>query len=229
MENSNRIKDGNWRLVLGSAEVRRSWKEYYEDLYNIDTQEEVTVLMSGFDEVRRGNYFGGEPIRKTEVEVKVGKFRNEKAAGKDVVTEMIKGGGNRVVGWIWRLCNMALESDVVPEEWRSALILPLYKGKVERTECSNYRGISLLSVVGKIYAWILVDKVRKVTESLIDDEQRGFRAGRVCVDQIFTLKQIGEKAREKKLRVYVGFMNLEKAYDKDNREALWQVLRMYVE
>ena len=46
--------------------------------------------------------------------------------------------------------------------------------------------------------------------------------GRGCVDQIFTLKQIGERAQEKKYRVYVGFIDLE-VY---NREALWQVLRM---
>ena len=45
---------------------------------------------------------------------------------------------------------------------------------------------------------------------MIDDEQGGFRAGRWFVDQIFTLKQIGEKARDKKRRVYVGFINLEK-------------------
>ena len=51
--------------------------------------------------------------------------------------------------------------------------------------------------------------------------------GRGCVDQIFLLKQIGEKAREKKRRVYVGFIDLEKAYDRVNREALWQMLRMY--
>ena len=44
---------------------------------------------------------------------------------------------------------------------------------------------------------------------------------------IFTLKQIGEKAREKKCRVYEGFMDLRKAYDRVNREALLQVLRMY--
>ena len=66
-----------------------------------------------------------------------------------------------------------------------------------------------------------------MVEGLIDDEQERFRAGSGCVDQIFTLKQIGEKAREKKRRVYVGFMDLEKAYDRVNREALWQVLRMY--
>ena len=49
-----------------------------------------------------------------------------------------------------------------------------------------------------------------------------------CIDQIFILKQIGEKAQHKKYIVYVGFMDLEKAYDRVNREALWQVLRMYV-
>ena len=53
-------------------------------------------------------------------------------------------------------------------------------------------------MVGKIYAGILVDRVHKVTEALIDDEQGGFRAGRGFEDQIFNLNQIGEKAREKK-------------------------------
>ena len=66
-----------------------------------------------------------------------------------------------------------------------------------------------------------------MTRGLIDDEQGGFRVGRGCVDQIFTLKQIAEKALEKKRRVYVGFIYLEKAYDKVNIEALWQELRMY--
>ena len=66
-----------------------------------------------------------------------------------------------------------------------------------------------------------------MVEGLIDNEQGEFRAGRGCADQIFTLKQIGEKAQEKKCRVCVGFMDLEKAYDRVNREPLWQVLRMY--
>ena len=57
--------------------------------------------MCGFDGVRRGNYFRREPIRRTEIEVRVGKIKNEKAACKDEVTgEMIKGGGNRVVDCI---------------------------------------------------------------------------------------------------------------------------------
>ena len=78
------------------------------------------------------------------------------------------------------------------------MIVSLYKGKLERTECKNY---SLLSVVGKIYAGILVDRVLRVTGGLIDDKQAGFRLGRGCVDQIFTLKKIGEKTREKQAYV----------------------------
>ena len=63
--------------------------------------------MWGFDGVHRGNYFGGELIKTTEVEVRVGMLQNRKALGKDEVTgDMVKGGGDMVVEWIWRLCNI---------------------------------------------------------------------------------------------------------------------------
>ena len=67
---------------------------------------------------------------------------------------MIKGGGDIVGDWIWRLCNMTFESGVLLEDWRSGVIVPLCKGKGERTECKNYGGISWLGVIGKIYAGI---------------------------------------------------------------------------
>ena len=71
--NSNRIKDENGRLAIEEAEVQRIWKKCYDDLYNIDTQEQVAVHLYSFDGVWRGNYFGGEPIRRMEIEVRVGK------------------------------------------------------------------------------------------------------------------------------------------------------------
>ena len=86
-------------------------------------------------------------------------------------------------------------------------------------ELKNFRGISFLRVVRKISVEILVDKVRKVTDELID-EQRGFRSGMACVDQIFILRQKGEKAWENKQWVNEGFIDLKKANDRVNREAL---------
>ena len=62
--------------------------------------------------------------------MRVGKLKNGKATGGDEITrEMIKGKGDKLVDRIWRLCNMAFESGVLPEDWRSAVIVPLYKGK----------------------------------------------------------------------------------------------------
>ena len=87
----------------------------------------------------------------------------------DVTGEMIKGGGDIVVDWILRLCNMVSESSVGPEDWRSTVIIPLYKDKGERTVCMNYRCISLLNVVGKIYAGILVDRVCRVNSMCVNE------------------------------------------------------------
>ena len=95
---------------------------------NINTQEQVAVHICGFGGVQRLNNFGREPIRRTTVEVRVGKLRNGKAAGKDEFTgEMIKGESDRVLDLIWRLCNMTFGSSAVPEDWRSAVIVLLYK------------------------------------------------------------------------------------------------------
>ena len=60
---------------------------------------------------------------------------------------------------------MAFESGGVPDDWRSPVTVPLYKDKGERTECKNYKSISLLSGVGKIYVGIL-DTVHRVTGGL---------------------------------------------------------------
>ena len=64
---------------------------------------------------------------------------------------------------------MTFEIGVVPEEWRSAMIISLYKGKEEGTHCKNCRSISVLYVFGKLHRWVLVGIVRGVTEGLIDN------------------------------------------------------------
>ena len=111
--------------------------------------------------------FGGKPIGRAEVEVRAGKLKNGKATGRDEINgRMIKGRGDRAVDCIWRLCNMSFESGVA-EDFRSTMVVPLYKDKGERCECKDYRSISLLCVVGKIYAGILIDRVRRVTRGLM--------------------------------------------------------------
>ena len=97
-------------------------------------------------------------------------------------------------------------------DWCGAYIVPPYKGKGGKCECSNSRGISLLSVVGKLFCRVLIKKVRAGTECAIGEEQCGFRQGRGCIDQVFAVRQC-EKYLVNGKDVFWAFMNLEKAYD----------------
>ncbi len=86
-----------------------------------------------------------------------------------------------------------------------ACMAPLYKGKGDKQECSNFRGISLLSVVGKLYGRMLINRIWRGTEKCVRDEEGGFRQGRGCVDQIFAVRHVCEKFLEKE--VYWAIMD----------------------
>ena len=77
-------------------------------------------------------------------------------------------------------------------DWRGACIVPLYKGNCDKCECSNSRGISLLSVVGKLFGRVRIERVMAGTECTIGEEQCGFKQGRGCMDQVFAVSQVCE-------------------------------------
>ena len=60
---------------------------------------------------------------------------------------------HKIVTEVWK-------EEVVPEEWHQGIIIPLYKGKGSKSECSNYRGITLLSVPGKVFAHIILARIK---------------------------------------------------------------------
>lgn len=124
------------------------------------------------------------------------------------------------------IVNVAWKAGYVPEDWRKALVIPVHK-KGSKTQCTNYRGISLLSIPGKVYARILDSMVRGITEAMVVEEQGAFRNKRSCVDQMFTVRQLGEKIIEKNKRMVMVCVDLEKAYDRVDREMLSQVLESY--
>ena len=72
-----------------------------------------------------------------------------------------------VLEWLVRLLNLSFDVRVVPTDWRGACIVPLCKGKGDKCECSNSRGIRLLSGVGKLFGRVLIKRVRAETECAI--------------------------------------------------------------
>ena len=101
--------------------------------------------------------------------------------------------------------------------------MPVHK-KGSKMKCENYRGISLLSIPSKVYARILDERTRCVTESKVLEAQGGFRKGRSCTDQLFIIRQLSEKMIEKNKKMVVACVDVQKAYDRVGRNKLWNVL-----
>ena len=125
---------------------------------------------------------------------------------------------------IWKkICIWKKET--VPQEFKDANIIHLYKRKGDRACCDNHRGISLLDTAGKILAKIIAKRLsRGIGGSILPETQCDFRAGRSTVDMIFTARQIQEKCREQQRDLYLVFIDLTKAFDTVNREGLWSIL-----
>ena len=135
----------------------------------------------------------------------VKKLKRGKLPGVDWITsEMLKCDGECLLEWLRRVCNVCLFKEKVPNDWMRAIIMPINKSKSDRSECKNYGGISLLSIHGKVYGRILIEKVCSLTEGFIGEEQCGFRSGRDCVDQVFVMKQMSEKFVDKNKSLYVA-------------------------
>ena len=103
-----------------------------------------------------------------------------------------------------------------------------YKKK-DRTECCNYRGISLVAHAGTILLKIVTRHLSEYCErvGILPEEQSGFRANRSTTDMMFVIRRLQELARKKRIPLYVCFIELTKAYDSVDRTLLWTVLARF--
>ena len=223
------VKDLNGQMLTEGEAVNKRWVEHFEELLNYEDNREARITAVAFEQgVPRMGRSNEALVTKNEVEEALRIMRTGKAAGLDgIPAECLKKGGVAVVEWLVRLLNICFEAGEVPADWRMAAIVPIFKGKGDQHVCGNYRGISLLSMVGKLFGRVLINRIRDGTEDALKDEQCGFRRGRGCVDQIFVVRQGCEKYLAKGKDSFWAFMDLEKAYDRVDRGALWRMLSLY--
>ena len=213
------VKSKDGVLLSNETDILRRWSEHFSELLNPEqgTEGDRPVVLSGAE-----NSPTVEEVILAIESLKVGK-----SAGVDEIRpEMLKAMGKEGVLWLSRVIKVAWERGETPADWQTGVIVPLFK-KGDKRDCSNYRGISLLSLPGKVYAKVLETRSRAMVESQIGDEQCGFRHGRSTTDQLFTLRMVLEKAWEYAKPVYSCFVDLEKAYDRVPRGKLWSVLQEY--
>ena len=141
-------------------------------------------------------------------------LKDGKAPGGDgFPAEVWKHGGYNLFSRLHQLITNAWEMGYVPQAWKDASIVTIYK-KGDRTDFGNYRGISLLSIAGKIFARILLNRLSThITPEVIPETQCGFRGSRSTVGMVFCLRQLQEKSIEHDRLLYMVFVDFIKAFD----------------
>ena len=101
----------------------------------------------------------------------------------------------------------------------------LYKRKGNHQACDNHRGISLISIAGKILARVLLNRlIAHLEKGLLPESQCGFRKERGTIDMVFAARQLQEKCQEQNIDLYSTYVDLTKAFDTVSREGLWKIM-----
>ncbi|KAK3511498.1 hypothetical protein QTP70_009001 [Hemibagrus guttatus] len=214
------IGGGGGELLVSTGDIVGRWKEYFKDLLNPtdmpsveepeaeDSEVDSFLTQAEVTEVVQQLLGGKAPV--------VNEIRPEYLKSLDIVG----------LSWLTRLCNIVWRSGTVPLDWATRVVVPLFK-KGDRRVCSNYRGITLLNIPGKVYSRVLERRVRPLVEPRIQEEQCGFRPSRGTLDQLYTLHRVLEGSWEFAQPVHMCFVDLEKAFDCVPRGILWEVLWEY--
>lgn len=197
-----------------------TWSEFYQNIYPKRQQ-----LTTRFFSVTQP--FLDVDISFKELRKALKKCKCNKASGLDKINNNIL--KNLPPNWehyLLNLFNQMLSSEITPEGWSVAEMCMLYK-KGDKADPNNYRGISLINTITKLFTTIIAGRLSDWTEenSLIPEEQAGFRRMRGCRDHLFTLATvIGMHVGSKRKSIYIIFVDLKRAFDSVNHQLLWSKL-----
>ena len=223
--NPIRSKDGT-TMLTDHEQILKRWAEHFESVLNQPSFFDDTVL-SEVPQWAEASYLD-QPPTEDEVLRAIKCISTGKSPGADSIPpEIYKECGEQLVRRLTGLFLQVWDKASVPQDFKDALIVHIYKRKGDRACCDDHRGISLLSIAGKILARVLLNRLSAHVDlqEVLPESQCGFRAGRGTADMIFAARQLQEKCREQHQDLYLIFIDLTKAFDTVNREGLWKILK----
>ena len=217
---TNLVKDKDGKMLINEEEIKERWKEYFSELLNRPDPRNPL-------EDQEANHEALVDITEDEIIAAIKHLKNNKAAGVDnICAELLKNGGPILQAKLVDLFKLIWAEERLPEEWEEGIMVPLHK-KNDRAECSNYRGLCLLTVGYKAYAAILCERLAPYYTQVVGEYQAGFVGGKSTADNIFMLRQIAEKYREFARTSWHVFVDYKQAYDSVHRPSLWNILRYF--
>jgi hypothetical protein len=205
-ENIPTIKDSSGRIITDSTEKANLQNSYY---YTIFIRE---GCIPQIQEVNKNNPF---TIDIKTIRRRIRKIGKNKSVGPDRVPgEILKMGGEAMIPYLVRLLEITMNNSTLPGDWRRATVVPVHKGG-DRSLASNYRPVSLTSVVCKQMEHVIASYLRQVWEGCdwLYEGQHGFRPGYSCESQVITVYQDIADTLDKGGRMDAIIVDFSKAFD----------------
>jgi sorting nexin-29 len=220
------VKTADGRVLTDPDECRTRWAEYFQQLF-VAAPPATQLNTSGIAIRAADPPISTAPPSLEEVRMAVGGLKSGKAVGIcGIAGEMLKSGGPDIIGGLHSVLVAVWESGIIPTDWRQGLVVPIWKGKGDRLDCNNYRGVTLLSVPGKVLARLLLSRIRSHLLLFQRPEQSGFTPKKSTIDRILALRVLIERRLEFRQRLLAAYVDLKKAFDSVHRESLWEILRI---
>lgn len=188
------------------------------------------TAMDGTDDARREQkerYLFTEIVTADEVKCTVQNMKEGKAAGPDNMrAESFIHGGDELNEAVARMTTRHINGVTIPDDWREGVIVPIYK-KGPKDDPKNYRGITLVNVIYKLYSMLLLGRLTKELDDkkYLPDNQAAYRKGRSTIDNVYVTDKIVKSRIERGLRTYALFLDLRAAFDNVDRRRLFDKLR----
>ena len=191
------MNDSRGNTLTEDGDIRNIWRGYYSGLLNkTNTKEQLQNVPETAGEV--------PPISVEEIRNQLAMMKGNKAYGPDLTPiEVWKKMGEEGIVFLKELNEMLTSG--IPSSWRLNEVTPLFKGKGSILECSNYRGIKLISHTLKLLERIIDQRLRIIVE--LGNIQFGFRRGRstnghcICIKD--STRKVQRKAKRFILLIYI--------------------------
>ena len=212
------ILDKDNKPITENIELIKTWTEYCKDLYNFKIKPDNNLLKPNI----MNNNEESLPILESEVRNAIRTLKNGKSPGPDNIPgELLKHGGESLIKIFTTICQQIWKTKKWPDQWTKSLIIPIPK-KGDSRKCSNYRTLSLIPHASKILLRIILNRLNSQAETILAEEQAGFRKSRSTIEQILNCRILMEKHIENNKDVYHNFIDFKKAFDCVWHKGLWQ-------
>jgi hypothetical protein len=208
------------KRIEEAQETKEYIADYYEKLYcareaNQKNQEETENIKKKIKEWTENPTYNEnqEEITPEEINKVIKRLKRNKSTGPDNIPNEAMIEANAKTREIYRrVLNKILQEQDIPDQWQMGIITRLYKGKGKIGKCSNERGITCASNLGKMMERILNNRARK--EINISDAQAGGTEKRSTTDHLLILKEMIKIQTVRKKPIYIAYLDVTKAYDK---------------